>query len=38
MAKIIDFYIPLNFRKTQKTAVQARGQVIEFARPGKKSA
>ena len=31
MAKVIEFYIPNNFRKQAKrTSVEQRGQVIEF--------
>jgi hypothetical protein len=37
MAKIIEFYIPTNFRKAEQTG-REKGQVIEFARPGKKTA
>jgi hypothetical protein len=38
MAKIIEFYIPSNFRKAEKQATKTRGQVIEFAPRRKKSA
>ena len=32
MAKIIEFYIPKNFRKSQRRSAQdERGRVIEFA-------
>jgi len=39
MAKIIEFYIPKEFRKSAKwVPVEQRGQVIEFTLPPKKSA
>jgi hypothetical protein len=39
VAKVIEFYIPDNFRKkTKRTPVQQRGQVIEFDSLKKKSA
>jgi len=38
MAKIIEFYIPSNFRRNKNTANQKRGQVIEFVQRPKKSA
>jgi hypothetical protein len=39
MAKIIDFYIPSNFRKNDKwIPPQERGKVIEFILPAKKTA
>ena len=39
MAKVIEFYIPNNFReKTKRTPVEQRGQVIEFDSLKKKSA
>ena len=32
MAKVIEFYIPKNFRKTLRTAAQPQlGKIIEFA-------
>ena len=30
MAKIIEFYIPSNFRRKQRASNRKRGQVIEF--------
>jgi hypothetical protein len=39
VAKVIEFYIPNNFRKLiKRTAVEQRGQVIEFDSLKKKSA
>jgi len=39
MAKIIEFYIPINFRKNDKwIPAQERGKIIEFILPTKKSA
>jgi hypothetical protein len=38
MAKIIEFYIPSNFRRNKNTVNQKRGQVIEFVQRSKKSA
>jgi hypothetical protein len=39
VAKVIEFYIPNNFRKkTKRTTVEQRGQVIEFDSLKKKSA
>ncbi len=39
MAKVIEFYIPSNFRKKAKPApVEQRGQVIEFDSWKRKSA
>jgi hypothetical protein len=39
MAKIIEFYIPSNFRKNGKwSAPQERGKIIEFSLRTKKSA
>jgi hypothetical protein len=38
MAKIIEFYIPSNFRKAEKVTTKTRGQVIEFVSARKKSA
>jgi hypothetical protein len=39
MAKIIEFYIPSNFRKNDKwIPPQERGKIIEFSLPAKKSA
>ena len=39
MAKIIEFYIPINFRKNDKRIPsQERGKIIEFSLPAKKSA
>ena len=39
MARIIEFYIPKNFRKTLKCAPQLQsGKVIEFCLQAKKSA
>jgi len=39
MAKIIEFYIPSNFRKNVKwIPPQDRGKIIEFSLPVKKSA
>jgi hypothetical protein len=38
MAKIIEFYIPTNFRKAEKVTAKTRGQLIEFASARKKSA
>jgi hypothetical protein len=39
MAKIIEFYIPINFRKNDKwIPVEERGKIIEFILPTKKSA
>jgi hypothetical protein len=38
MAKVIEFYIPKNFRRSPMRSVQRlRGQIIEFSKP-KKSA
>jgi hypothetical protein len=39
MAKVIEFYIPKDFRRNERTiAPDKRGQVIEFAPRPKKSA
>jgi hypothetical protein len=39
MAKIIEFYIPINFRKNDKwIPSEERGKIIEFSLPTKKSA
>jgi hypothetical protein len=39
MAKLIEFYIPKDFRKrARQAASKKRGQVIEFASPPKKTA
>jgi hypothetical protein len=39
VAKIIEFYIPNNFRKRVKwVSREQRGKIIEFASPMKKSA
>jgi hypothetical protein len=39
VAKVIEFYIPNNFRKkTKRTPMKRRGQVIEFDSLKKKSA
>jgi len=38
MAKIIEFYIPSNFRRNKNTVNQKPGQVIEFVQQPKKSA
>ena len=39
MAKIIEFYVPNNFRKRVKwVSPEQRGKIIEFASPMKKSA
>jgi len=38
MAKIIEFYIPVNFRRNKNIGNQKRGQVIEFVQRPKKSA
>jgi hypothetical protein len=39
MAKIIEFYIPNNFRKRVRwVSPEQRGKIIEFASPMKKSA
>jgi hypothetical protein len=39
MAKIIEFYVPSNFRKNDKwIPPEERGKVIEFSPPTKKSA
>jgi len=39
MAKIIEFYVPKDFRKGARWVVaEKRGQVIEFCVPPKKSA
>jgi hypothetical protein len=39
MARIIEFYIPNNFRKKAKwVSPEQRGKIIEFASPMKKSA
>jgi hypothetical protein len=38
MAKVIEFYIPSNFRKTEKWVSRERGKIIEFASQVKKSA
>ena len=37
-AKIIEFYIPSNFRRNKNTVNQKPGQVIEFVQQPKKSA
>ena len=39
MTKIIEFYIPKNFRKPMRTAAQPQlGRIIEFCRQTKRSA
>jgi len=39
VAKVIEFYIPKNFRKSSKwVSAEQRGKIIEFAPPLKKSA
>ena len=39
MAKVIEFYVPTNFRKPLKSASEPqRGKVIEFCSQTKKSA
>jgi hypothetical protein len=39
MAKVIEFYIPKNFRKDERRSTRdGRGRVIEFTLPKKKSA
>jgi hypothetical protein len=39
MAKVIEFYIPKNFRKPLRTAVQPQlGKIIEFCSKTKRSA
>jgi hypothetical protein len=39
MAKVIEFYVPKNFRKQLKSApVLHCGKIIEFCSPAKKSA
>jgi hypothetical protein len=39
VAKVIEFYIPKNFRKSVKwVSPDQRGKIIEFASPIKKSA
>ena len=39
VARVIEFYIPNNFRKSPKwVSAEQRGKVIEFAPPVKKSA
>jgi hypothetical protein len=39
VAKVIEFYIPNNFRKTGKwVSLEHRGKIIEFAPQNKKSA
>ena len=39
MAKVIEFYIPTNFRKPLRTVAQAQlGKVIEFCAQTKRSA
>jgi hypothetical protein len=39
MAKVIEFYIPKNFRKPFRTAAQPQlGKIIEFGSQTKKSA
>jgi hypothetical protein len=39
MAKLIEFYIPKDFRKrARQAASEKRGQVIEFTSPPKKTA
>ena len=39
LAKVIEFYIPKNFRKNVKwVSREQRGKIIEFASPIKKSA
>ena len=37
MAKVIEFYIPKRFKKSERPA-EKRGQLIEFSPPPKKSA
>jgi hypothetical protein len=39
MAKILEFYMPSNFRKNDKwISLQERGKIFEFSLPAKKSA
>ena len=39
MAKVIEFYVPKNFRTSRKHATDVRfGRVIQFRLPAKKSA
>jgi hypothetical protein len=39
MAKVIEFYVPKNFRKPSKSALALHcGKIIEFCSPAKKSA
>jgi len=38
MAKVIEFYIPKDFRKDAQRRTGERGRVIEFSLPPKKSA
>jgi hypothetical protein len=38
-AKMIEFYVPTNFRSPRKPAMQMQlGRIVEFRLPGKKSA
>jgi hypothetical protein len=38
-AKVIEFYVPMNFRSPRKRVMQMQfGRIIEFRLPGKKSA
>jgi hypothetical protein len=39
MAKVIEFYVPQNFRRASKPAVEMQsGKIIEFRLPAEKSA
>jgi hypothetical protein len=38
MAKVIEFYIPKDFRKSTRSSGEVPGRVIEFCLPKKKSA
>jgi hypothetical protein len=38
MAKVIEFYIPTNFRKPLRTSPPALGKIIEFCPQAKRSA
>jgi len=38
MAKVIEFYVPTNYRKAENVATKERGQVIEFVPRRRKSA
>jgi hypothetical protein len=37
MARVIEFYVPRNFRRPSRSAAQPTGQVIEFCPPTNKS-